>query len=171
MDEPSLQLQQDLDAAASRELRKDGTVLPLLNHLNADTTWLLQLPYPSHERRPRGRQFYNILIDPWLQGPQSDVASWFSQQWHAVESKIKSIVEVQQLARDNEVAAGLTHSEKDFLGPPLATDSSYIDVVVISHEFTDHCHKETLLEVPKYVPIIATAVWNPPRFYHLRISC
>lgn len=32
----------------------------------------------------------------------------------------------------------------------------YIDAVVISHEFTDHCHQATLLELPKRTPIFAT---------------
>lgn len=32
---------------------------------------------------------------------------------------------------------------------------NYIDAVAISHEFTDHCHKQTLMEVPKTVPVFA----------------
>jgi len=35
---------------------------------------------------------------------------------------------------------------------------SYIDVLVISHEFTDHCNKETLQEIKREVPVFATAV-------------
>ncbi|KAH8903661.1 hypothetical protein BR93DRAFT_931235 [Coniochaeta sp. PMI_546] len=33
---------------------------------------------------------------------------------------------------------------------------SAIDAVAISHEFTDHCHQATLLELPKRTPIFAT---------------
>ncbi|KAK7221232.1 hypothetical protein V2G26_009235 [Clonostachys chloroleuca] len=33
-----------------------------------------------------------------------------------------------------------------------------IDVVVISHEFTDHCHQATLQELPKSTPVIATDI-------------
>ena len=33
---------------------------------------------------------------------------------------------------------------------------SYIDAVVISHEFTDHCNKQTLLELAPDTPIFAT---------------
>ena len=33
---------------------------------------------------------------------------------------------------------------------------SYVDAVVISHEFTDHCNKHTLLELDPEVPIFAT---------------
>ena len=35
------------------------------------------------------------------------------------------------------------------------TGPSYIDAVAISHEFTDHCHKATLLELPKSTPVYA----------------
>ncbi|KAL6713842.1 hypothetical protein ACLMJK_008336 [Lecanora helva] len=36
------------------------------------------------------------------------------------------------------------------------SSNSYIDAVVISHEFTDHCNKRTLLELATDVPIFAT---------------
>ena len=35
-------------------------------------------------------------------------------------------------------------------------NTSYIDAVAISHEFTDHCHKSTLLEIDPSVPVFAT---------------
>lgn len=35
---------------------------------------------------------------------------------------------------------------------------SWIDVVAVSHEFTDHCHRETLLEVHPDVPVVAAKV-------------
>lgn len=70
-DEPSAQLQQDLRASIQAAL---STGRPLLHHLNADTTWLLQLPRPQTAVKKGGRYYYNILIDPWLSGGQSDVA-------------------------------------------------------------------------------------------------
>lgn len=36
-------------------------------------------------------------------------------------------------------------------------DKSWIDAIVISHEFTDHCNKETLLEFPSTTPVFATS--------------
>ena len=36
------------------------------------------------------------------------------------------------------------------------SETSYIDAVVISHEFTDHCNKRTLLELARDTPIFAT---------------
>jgi len=35
---------------------------------------------------------------------------------------------------------------------------TFIDAVAISHEFTDHCHEQTLLQVDPDVPVFATEV-------------
>ncbi|KAI9805844.1 MAG: hypothetical protein M1825_000458 [Sarcosagium campestre] len=131
-DGPSLQLLAELDLASRR---------PVLTHLNADTTWLMQLPYPADVSPPKDRSYYNILIDPWLSGPQSDVAAWFSQQVHAAESSVRSIAELEDQLRREE---------------GLSEDVSPIDLVVVSHEFTDHCHQDTLLEVKPDTPVYAT---------------
>ncbi|VUC20645.1 unnamed protein product [Clonostachys rosea] len=124
---------------------------PLLTHLNADTTWLIQIPLPTRIPRPQERTHFNILIDPWLQGPQSDVASWFSTQWHVVASSVDTLAklngilyQLEKLDRDQET------SSDDI--------SNMIDVVVVSHEFTDHCHQATLQELPKGTPVIATDI-------------
>ncbi|KAK1712602.1 uncharacterized protein BDZ83DRAFT_638439 [Colletotrichum acutatum] len=119
---------------------------PVLVHLNADTTWLIQLPYPPSSAPPPGRKRFNVLIDPWLQGPQSDVASWFSTQWHLVEPSLKTMDQL------NSILAGFEDGSES----PRVTDKSYIDVVAISHEFTDHCHQATLEELPKSTPVFAT---------------
>ena len=132
---------------------------PLLHHLNADTSWLLQLPRPGTATEHTGRQWFNILIDPWLHGSQSDVAGWFSRQWHADDPCISSIAKVEELAREIEII-----SSELWLGKGSQPNSfenvtdleTFIDAVAISHEFTDHCHKETLLEVHPEVPVFAT---------------
>jgi len=87
-----------------------------------------------------------VLFDPWLSGPQSDVASWFSKQWHVIDPALGSINEVEEFCAATEQLAGNATS------PP----STYIDAIVISHEFTDHCHKPTLLECHPSSPVIAT---------------
>lgn len=121
------------------------TPRPILAHLNADTTWLLQLPLPATTSAdsPR-RSRYNILIDPWLQGPQSDVASWFSTQWHVVAPLVQTMTELDSVLAEME---GGSSAEQGV---------SYIDCVAVSHEFTDHCHEATLRELPAGVPVIAT---------------
>lgn len=118
---------------------------PVLIHLNADTTWLLSLPYPPSTERPAGRKRFNILLDPWLQGPQSDVAAWFSTQWHLVAPSIQTIDELNALLA--EVERDDTQEEPG---------RQYIDVVAISHEFTDHCHEATLKELSRSTPVFAT---------------
>ncbi|KAG5981196.1 hypothetical protein E4U55_003204 [Claviceps digitariae] len=43
-----------------------------------------------------------MLIDPWLQGPQSDVHSLFSTQWHVVASSVATIGDLNNILRDIE---------------------------------------------------------------------
>ncbi|KAL8690710.1 MAG: hypothetical protein Q9218_003908 [Villophora microphyllina] len=154
-----LQLRRDLESAASEALQIGR---PLLTHLNADTSWVLSLPYPEGASRPPGRYLYNILIDPWLQGPQSDLAAWFSQQWHVVDSSVQTIAELTSSLRDAEKLARSSNSVSSEQGDALACDEhesqslSYIDVVVVSHEFTDHCNFETLKQIPPSTPVFAT---------------
>jgi len=107
-------VKQQLRATISQDLSRTlQSGRPLLTHLNADTTWLLSLPIPGHTGRENGRRdikskkdkddgkesaalrngrksekrYFHILIDPWLRGSQSDVAQFFSQQWHANERR------------------------------------------------------------------------------------
>lgn len=158
MDEPSAQLHQDIRNSVQRAL---AVRRPILHHLNADTTWLLQIPRPVNAIKHGARHFYNVFIDPWLVGGQSDVAKWFSQQFHADKSAVQSIAEVEGLAREIEIlVAGLRlgHGRRSNASQELedGVEDSFIDAIVISHEFTDHCHKETLLEVHPDVPVVAT---------------
>lgn len=141
----STQLQTTLNDSIREALNSHR---PLLTHLNADTTWLLSIPYPSRADNTFNKSYYHILIDPWLRGGQSDVAAFFSQQWHADPSAVQSINEVEEVIKGIEEVA---HKKG------AASDGSWIDVVVVSHEFTDHMHKETLLEIPRTVPVLATS--------------
>ena len=186
---------------------KPSSARPVLHHLNADSSWLLQLPFPSsqapqhttHTRSQQQRQhhhsrdreqptktYFNILLDPWLSGSQSDVASWFSTQWHADDSKYASISAVEDLIRRSERKVSLPEDEDEdeddddadeFVDArarqPLEQEwpdeypkraegegegtwnGSPIDAVIVSHEFTDHCHRQTLLQVDPRVPVFA----------------
>ncbi|KAI9719406.1 MAG: hypothetical protein M1812_003477 [Candelaria pacifica] len=166
MDSPSSQLHHELSAAASPP--PPNPHRPLLTHLNADTSWLLQIPWPPGEQRER--IYYNILIDPWFQGPQKDFGSWFSEQWHNTPTNIKTVRDVEDLIEKNEAAAAAAAAkEKDELGVEArngatqpttpqnheANNTSPIDLIVISHEFRDHCHHDTLLEANKDIPVFA----------------
>ncbi|KAK3179137.1 hypothetical protein K4F52_009383 [Lecanicillium sp. MT-2017a] len=143
LEAPTVQIRDATQWAALLHLRHR----PLLVHLNGDSTWLIQLPRPAGEetstRDGTGtsqtsppRSHFNILVDPWLNGPQSDVASWFSSQWHVVAPAVATIDDLQ---------AALGQVE----------DGGRVDAVAISHEFTDHCHQATLEELPRDVPVYA----------------
>jgi hypothetical protein len=58
--------------------------------------------------------------------------------------------EVEILASGLRLGAGRKTNAED--GGQLET---FIDAVAVSHEFTDHCHKETLLEIHPDVPVLA----------------
>ncbi|TGO44668.1 hypothetical protein BOTNAR_0771g00020 [Botryotinia narcissicola] len=149
MDEP-MNLISVLRLTTPNESIRDtlNTSRPLITHLNADTTWLLSIPYLEAAENSFNKAYYHILIDPWLRGGQSDVAAFFSQQWHANPSAVQSIAEIEELIKSIEGLA---------LGKEITGDGSWIDAVVVSHEFTDHMHKETLLEIPNAVPVFATS--------------
>ncbi|CZT13240.1 uncharacterized protein RAG0_16789 [Rhynchosporium agropyri] len=99
---PSIQLQTTLHESITRSL---SSRRPLLTHLNADTTWLLFLPYPQSAPGNNEKTYYHILIDPWLCGGQSDIAKFFSQQWHVEDSAVQSIAELEEAIRGIEDAA------------------------------------------------------------------
>ena len=156
MDAPSLQLQETLNGSIQKAMLSHR---PILTHLNADTSWLLQLPYPPDAERPPGRSRWNIVFDPWLTGGQSDVAYWFSQQWHAVKSSVQTMAELNDLLQKIEKMAQLGASssgERSYDYVDQDSNQSYIDAVIISHEFTDHCNKRTLLELDPGTPVFAT---------------
>lgn len=131
---------------------------PVLTHLNADSSWLLQLPCPPDHFQRTGRSRYNIVIDPWFQGPQVDFAAWFSKQWHATKSRIQTFQELEDRLVKLEsisLAREIGHEAHELADARKSSHNSMIDAVVISHEFTDHCHKETLLELNPSTPVFA----------------
>lgn len=153
---PSTQLNATLRASVVDAF---STRRPVLTHLNADTSWLYSLPIPR--KYVRNRIYYHILIDPWLRGSQSDVAKFFSQQWHKDPSALQTIVDLEDAIRGiEEVGLGneklaKPHTRERING--VEEKENWIDAVIVSHEFTDHMHKETLLEISPDVPIFATS--------------
>lgn len=157
LDESSGQLHLELRQAVQDSL---ASRRPLLHHLNADTSWCLQLPRPESAIRNGARFYYNILIDPWLQGGQSDLASWFSQQWHATASAVGSIAALEELLAEMEIlASDLTRKSRKNKGTIVEEggggETTFLDCISISHEFTDHCHQASCLEIHPDVPVFA----------------
>ncbi|KAI9682315.1 MAG: hypothetical protein M1817_000369 [Caeruleum heppii] len=155
MSERSVPSAPNLDTELAGGVPRGAPSRPCLTHLNADSSWLLQLPIPRPPQDARSGDYFNILIDPWFTGSQVDVAPWFSRQWHAIESKVKTISDVEGLiaTRGNPFVGSAQASSDE--AQDTTKSRSCIDVVIISHEFTDHCHRETLLELSPEVPIFA----------------
>ena len=153
---PSAQLQTDLEASTQTTCTLDLSVnRPILKHLNADSSWLLSLPYTPHTKAPPGRCRYNIVIDPWLRGPQVDLFSWFSSQEHAKPSAIQSLSSLNDLLSREENTIITRNQPAESQNQPQPPPPCFIDAVVCSHEFTDHCHEATLRELPSTVPVFA----------------
>ncbi|KAI7249052.1 hypothetical protein KC352_g13218 [Hortaea werneckii] len=130
-DDVSAQLHHDLRHAVQSAL---ATRRPLLHHLNADTSWLLQIPRPHSAVRNGARFYFNVLLDPWLRGGQSDLASWFSQQWHVEKSAVGSIAQLEELAREMEILAsglrlGQGRKTNAAIDAESGSDETFIDAV------------------------------------------
>lgn len=102
-----------------------------VNRLNADSTFLLNFTpdfAPSHVASGFPGSF-SILIDPWVVGHSSLVSPIFQVSHHTTLPSVQSLQDIEQ--------------------PNL---------ILISQDKPDHCHKETLCTLPKdtRVRILAT---------------
>ena len=102
-----------------------------VKHLNADTTFLLTfapLIAPDHSRVNFPGSF-TILVDPWLAGPSSVWTPSFQISHHIKEPCVSSLEDLPEA-----------------------------DLILISQDKPDHCHKETLCTLPpdSRVSILAT---------------
>ncbi|KII95705.1 hypothetical protein PLICRDRAFT_693861 [Plicaturopsis crispa FD-325 SS-3] len=119
--------------------------LPItLHHVNGDTTWLLSAP--TLAATGNGIRVFNILIDPWLSGWQTDYSRIFSRQKHVVPSFACSIPELEA---------------------QLGVNRQKIDAILVCHDFTDHCNEATLRLANSHIPVFASpsaarkiARWN-----------
>lgn len=101
-----------------------------VKHLNADSTFLLIFspePQPLPRDLKSANGAYTVLIDPWLIGSSIVSARWFAITRHVVPSAIQHLSQIEEP-----------------------------DVVIVSQNKPDHCHKETLLQLrPEGKTIIA----------------
>ena len=88
-----------------------------VRHLNADCSFLLTFsPEVSPSTTDNApHQTYSVLIDPWLHGPSIVNYSWFAITKHNVPSSISHLSEIEEP-----------------------------DLVIVSQNKPDHCHKDTL---------------------------
>jgi len=125
-----------------------------VKHLNADSTFLLRFSPETNSHATDSASTastFSVLIDPWLTGPSIVTAPWFAKTERRVPSAIEHLSEIEEP-----------------------------DVVIVSQNKPDHCHKETLLQLrPESKTIIAAESaaaktiksWNyfdPTRVHALR---
>ncbi|KAH6699667.1 hypothetical protein BKA61DRAFT_636754 [Leptodontidium sp. MPI-SDFR-AT-0119] len=135
-------------------LNYSSSLRPVLHHLNADTSWLLSLPYPPSSPAPKNRAYCHILIDPWFPGPQSDRCADGRGELEEVAKKIEEAARPTNTAEPFEESDDSAEDEKE----------SYVDAIIISHEFTNHMHQETLLSLPASISTHFTSVADLSRF-------
>ena len=104
-----------------------------IQHLNTDCTFLFAFSpaYNTAEEDPhRFPGAFTILIDPWLSGGSSILHPTFQYTKHTDKPHITSLADLKQP----------------------------IDLIIISQDKPDHCHRETLCSLPKHkhVNILAT---------------
>jgi hypothetical protein len=123
------------------------TPRPLLTHLNSDNTWLLSLPIPYHNSSTPPKNYFHILIDPWLT-PSNFIAAWFLTQYHVDVPAYATIAEVEDLIRDiEEAASGISIND---------SGTATLDAAVTNHTNTDHTNRETLLQLAPSVPVYSS---------------
>jgi len=92
-----------------------------VKHLNADSSFLLIFSPPCAPHNPQGTfpGSFTIILDPWLSGPSTVWNSKFALTTHVIDSCVETLAE---------------------LPDP--------DLVIISQDKPDHCHQETLIQLP-----------------------
>ena len=127
---------------------------PILTHLNADSSWLMSIPYPVARPDDAGtssKAYFHLLVDAWLTDSHIDAASWISTEYRVVPCAVANVAEVEELIAVIEEAAD------DGQRKSGSTNRRSIDAVLVSHTATDHMNKETLLQVDPNVPVITVS--------------
>lgn len=119
---------------------------PLIHHLNADTSWLIQIPRNDGHPRP----YYNVLLDAWLQGPQIEFYSILHEQDHTVPSAFQTVAEIETFAHEIETKACALRGMK----VPEKSSTGYIDVAACALRGTDHVNENTLRQLHPSVPVL-----------------
>jgi hypothetical protein len=105
------------------------TQRPLIHHLSADNSWLIQIPRRDGHPRP----YFNILIDAWLRGSQIEFFRVFHEQAHTVPSAFQTMAEVEAYVHDIE---GQACHLRDMDAQPKPS-TGYIDVAACCLRGTD----------------------------------
>lgn len=134
---PNTPMQPDAFLSSEADTRR-----PLIHHINADNSWLLQIP--RHGPRP----YFNILMDVWLQGPQIEFSKIFHSQSHTEASTFQTVKEIEDFVRQIENHALNLRGEIAGERP-----AGYIDAATCTIKGTDHCNEQTLRQLHPSVPV------------------
>lgn len=100
-----------------------------VQQLNSDCTFLFTFS-PASTTSDHPDHCFNILVDPWLAGQSSVLHPIFQYTKHTEKPHITSLADLKQK----------------------------LDLIIISQDKPDHCHRETLCTLPKsqHVKILTT---------------
>lgn len=154
MDEPSVQLQLDLNRAVQHEL---ATRRPLLHRLHG-SSWVLQIPRPKNAVRHGSRFYYNILVDPCFVRQPIPSNGWFSQP-SAPHDHRQTIAALEELLRDLEVLASSLRPESARKSNVLVEDEiekleTLVDAVAVTS--VDKTHEASFRQIHPDVPCFAS---------------
>lgn len=160
MDEPSIQLQLDLNRAVHHEL---ATRRPLLHRLGG-SGWVLQIPRPSNAVRHGSRFYYNILVDPCFVEQLTPSNGWFSQP-STPSGYLQTLAALEELLRDLELLASSLRPESSRKSNVVIEDEiegleTLVDAVVITS--SSSTNEDSLRQIQPNTPVFTTQDIAPP---------
>lgn len=154
MDEPSVQLQLDLNRAVQHEL---ATRRPLLHRLHG-SSWVLQIPRPANAVRHGSRFYYNILVDPCFVRQPCPSNGWFSQPSPTL-NHLQTTATLEELLKDLEILASSLRPESTRKSNVLAEEElekleTLVDAVAVTS--VDNCYEDSFRQIHPDVPCFAS---------------
>lgn len=168
MDEPSVQLQLDLNRSIRHEL---STRRPLLHRLQG-SSWVLQIPRPTNAVAHGARFYYNVLVNPCFVRQQSPSNGWFSQPPPA-SSHLQTTTALEELLRDLEILSNDLRPESRRKSNATVENGTgkletLVDAVVVTSP--DKSSEDSFLQLHSDVPVFAPqeAVQHIAALQHFR---
>jgi hypothetical protein len=133
---------------------------PIFTSLNGDNSWLLSFPRPEPERKALGKAYFHMVHDPWLNGPEVQIASWVVHLSLSSTPAATNGAGVEKVVREIERAAGdagfVPRREHD-----AVEEKSPIDALLINFHYGDHLHAPTLLTFNPRILVFTTTDGSP----------
>jgi hypothetical protein len=154
MDEPSIQLQLDLNRTVQHEL---ASCRPLLHRLEG-SSWVLQIPRPSSAVAHGARFYYNILVNPCFVKEIDPSGGWFSKSL-PTSDHLQTTAALEELLRDLETLATDLRPESSrksnvTVGGSIRKLDTLVDAVVVTSLSTSY--EDSFRLIHPDVPVFAT---------------